>query len=153
MKLYGSWQNRIEENKQYCEKIEIGTGMTEYSYTDREAYEVIDVKDQKHVTVRLLDHVADGAPMTNLWKLVSNEENPTYEMTKRGNYWYYTTTVTADDVKRIETADERERLNGLIWLCNIGVDKNAVLEKGKVTKYRRANVSFGVADYYYDYEF
>lgn len=155
MKLYGSLNNRFEENKQYCDKIEVGTGMTEYSWSDRHAYEVVEVKDQKHVKVREYDHVMDGEPMTNSWKLVSNEENPVKTLVKRGNYWYYTTTVTADDVKKYddEAETESDRLNFIIWLCQLGVNKEEVLAKGKVTKYHRTNVSFGIADYYYDYEF
>ena len=57
---YGSLNNRLEENKQFCETIEVGTGMTEYSYSDRHAYEVIEVTDQKHVKVREYDHKAAG---------------------------------------------------------------------------------------------
>jgi len=152
-KFYGSLDNRFEENRQFCDTIEVGTGMTEYYWSDRHAYEVVEVKDQKHVKVREYDAKHVGDSYENKWELISNEENPVHEMTKRGNYWYYTTTVTADDVKKIEEAEGDERINGLLWLCNVGVDKNVVLEKGKVTKYHRANVSFGKADYYYDYEF
>ena len=46
-----------------------------------------------------------------------------------------------------------KRINGQLWLCHNGIEADKVLEKGKVTKYHRTNVSFGVADYYYDYEF
>jgi hypothetical protein len=49
--------------------------------------------------------------------------------------------------------DADKRINGQLWLCHNDIDSTKVLEKGKVTKYHRANVSFGVADYYYDYEF
>ena len=65
---YGSLNNRLEENRMFCEQIEVGTGMTEYHYSDRDAYEVVAVKDQKHVTVRKYDHrhVGDCA-MDNNW--------------------------------------------------------------------------------------
>ena len=152
-RFYGSLDNRFEENRQFCDTIEIGTGMTEYYWSDRHAYEVVEVKDQKHVKVRKYDVKHVGDSYENKWELISNEENPVREMTKRGNYWYYTTTVTADDVKKIEEAEGDERINGLLWLCHNGIDKNTVLEKGKLTKYHKANVSFGKADYYYDYEF
>ena len=36
-KWYGSLNNRLEENRQFCEKIEVGTGVTEYMYSDRKA--------------------------------------------------------------------------------------------------------------------
>jgi hypothetical protein len=153
-KWYGSLNNRVDENKMYCDKIEVGTGMTEYSWSDRHAYEVTAVKDQKHVTVREYDHKHVGEEYTNNWELISNPENPELNITKRGNYWYWTVTVTADDVRAImNEQDADKRINGQLWLCHNDIDSTKVLEKGKVTKYHRANVSFGVADYYYDYEF
>ena len=154
MKWYGSINNRLEENRMFCDKIEVGTGVTEYFYSDCHAYEVVEVQDQKHVKIRQYDVKHVGEAYTNDWELISNEENPVQTLTKRGNYWYYTTTVTADDVRKLEEAEsEAERIDGLLWLCHIGVDKEVVLEKGKVTKYKRANVSFGKAEYYYDYSF
>ena len=153
-KWYGSVNNRINENRQFCDKIEVGTGMTEYLWSDSHAYEVTRVKDQKHVWVREYDVKHVGEPYTNNWELISNPENPEEYMTKRGNYWYRTVVITADDVKEIEArTNEAERVQGLLWLCHNDVNKEDVLAKGKVTKYHRENVSFGVADYYYDYEF
>ena len=149
MKLYGSLQNRLEENKMYCDEIKVGTGVTEYSYSDRHAYEVIEVKDQKHCTIRRLDHKHIGnGTMDNSWELISNENNPTYELTKRGNYWYFTVTVLADDFKGKEHDFE-----SMLWLCHQGIAMDDLMQKGKITKYHRANISFGHADYYYDYEF
>lgn len=101
-KLYGSLQNRMEENKQFCEEIVVGTGVTEYYYSDRDAYEVIEVIDQKHVTIRKYDHVhvGDGC-MDNNWKLVSNVDNPTYDLVKRGKYWYSVLSVTPEDAQKM----------------------------------------------------
>lgn len=146
---YGSITNRLEENRMFCEEIEIGTGLTEYDYSDRHPYEVVGVKDQKHVTVRGLDHkhIGDGC-MDNRWELVSNEENPERDLVKRGNYWYWTNTVTKDNIQGI---DEDMELRLRVVLA--GFDPERIKEKGKQTVYRRANVSFGVASYYYDYEF
>lgn len=150
---YGSLNNRIEENKMFCKEIEVGTGMTEYSYSDRHAYEVVYVKDQKHVEVRKLDAKHIGEAYSNNWELTSNENNPVYEMTKRGNYWYWTVTVTSDILKDLESEDAEKRLGTSLFLCHNNIDVEKLREKGKVTKYHRANVSFGKADYYYDYEF
>lgn len=145
---YGSLNNRLEENKMFCKEIEVGTGMTEYSYSDRHPYEVVEVKDQKHVKVRGLDHkhVGDGC-MDNNWELLSNENNSVRELTKRGNYWYWTTTVTKDILDKIDKIETR------LFLCQNNIDIDKLKEKGKITRYRRANVSFGVAQYYYDYSF
>ena len=154
MRLYGSLNNRFEENNMFCEEIKVGTGMTEYLWSDRHAYEVVEVKDQKHVKVREYDHKHIGEAYTNDWELISNEENAVRTLTKRGKYWYWTVTATAEDVKEImEETDANKKIDGQLWLCHNGFIANEVLKKGKATKYHRANVSFGVADYYYDYEF
>lgn len=118
MKWYGSVENRLEENKMYCKEIEVGTGMTKYSWSDRHAYEVVEVKNQQNVFVREYDAKGVGVPMSNEWELISNPNNPVHELKFRYNHWYWV--HTNRDGKKI---------------------------------YEKANVSFGVADYYYDYEF
>jgi hypothetical protein len=150
--LYGSLNNRIEENHQFCDKIEVGTGMTEYFYSDRHAYEVIEVRDQKHVTVREYDHKKVGdIPMSNDWELVSNQNNATMSLVKRGKYWYSETSLSPEEAKEIFEGNDIE---AKIWACQCGFDLQAIIESGKTKKhYRRRNVSFGVAKYYYDYEF
>lgn len=149
MKLYGNLMNRIGEDKQYCPTIEVGTGMTEYGWSDRHAYEVVEVRDQKHVTVRELDHEAKNpGAMDNEWVLISNPDAPLCDMVKVGDYWYWTSTLTAEELAKRED-DPRE----LLALAVGGWDLDKVRAKGKQTKRTRAKVSFGVADYYYDYEF
>lgn len=147
-KWYGSLQNRLEENKSYCEEITVGTGMTEYSWSDRHAYEVTRVIDQKHVYVREYDHrKKEGAEWySNSWELVSNPDRPELYITKRGNYWYWTTTLYAHELEGLD-------MRALMRLEVAGFDLDKVRTKGKQTKYTRVNVTFGVADYYYDYEF
>ena len=113
MKWYGNLTNRLMENVDTVEKIEVGTGMTEYLWSDRNAYEVVAVEDQKHITVRELGHEHIGEAYENKWRLFSDPKNPEEKMVRRGKYWYW----------------------------------------GHVAKETRANVSFGIADYYYDYEF
>lgn len=148
----GSLQNRLEEDRMFCKEIEIGTGVTEYSWSDREPYEVIEVRDQKHVTVRRLDHKPIGEPMSNDWELVSNENNPTRELERRGQYWYWTCTVTKEDyLSRPEVSDRGIPRD--LEFALAGFDVNKIIDNGKQTKRYRANVSFGVAQYYYDYEF
>ena len=102
-KWYGSLQNRIEENRQYVPTIEVGTGVTEYFYTDRTPYEVIAVTDQKHVTIRRLDHrpKPDMKPYTNDWDYFSNEKYPSIDLVKRGKYWYSVVTCSPDDAREI----------------------------------------------------
>ena len=149
-KWYGSLSNRLEEDRMYCDEIQIGTGVTEYSWSDRHAYEVIDVKDQKHVTVREYDHVHEGdGCMDNRWRLVSNPDNATRDLEKRGQYWYWTTTITAEDLEKLLADDDC----ALLRLAVGGWDADKIRSIGKQTKRWRAKVSFGVADYYYDYSF
>ena len=148
MEIYGNLINRLSENKTYCKEIAVGTGMTEYDFSDRYAYEVIDVKDQKHITVRLYDHIPAGAPMSNEWTLVSNEKNPTYNMVKRGKYWYFESVFDWNEWRGY-TNDT----NAMLYLAQNMIDIKELEEKGRIRRLRRANVSFGVADYYYDYSF
>lgn len=147
MKVYGNLMNRLEEDRQFCQQIEVGTGMTEYYWSDRDAYEVTRVIDQKHVYVREYDHKHIGEAYTNEWELVSNPDKPERLITKRGKYWYWTNTITAEEFNAIE--DQYERFQ----VCMVGFDPEKIAAKGKQTVYSRANVSFGVASYYYDYEF
>lgn len=147
-KWYGNIMNRIEEGKMFCDEIQVGTGMTEYDWSDRHAYEVIEVKDQKHVVVRELAHKHIGEAFENTWELYSDESKPCRSMERRGNTWYWTCTITADDIKDIDDDDDLR-----IRVIVSGFDIDKIREKGKQTKRHKANVSFGVADYYYDYSF
>lgn len=143
---YGSLNNRLEENKQFCKEIVVGTGVTEYYYSDRRAYEVVEVQDQKHVSIREYDHKAKGEPMSNSWELISNEENPVIKLVKRGDFWYRSVTASIEHVNS-------EDFNVKMWLLHNGFDIEKIRKSGKQTKYHKMNVSFGIADYYYDYSF
>lgn len=151
MKFYGSVNNRLEENKMYCNEIKVGTGMTEYYWSDRHAYEVVKVIDQKHIVVREYDHKHIGEAYENKWELVSNENNAEREMERRGDRWYWVSTLYAEDLNNIPNDNDGEITK--LHLRLAGYDLEKVAEKGKQTKRYRANVSFGTADYYYDYEF
>lgn len=152
---YGSINNRIEENKMFCDEIKVGTGMTEYSYSDRDAYEVVEVKDQKHVAVREYDHKLKGSAYSNDWELISNENNPVKWLTKRGNYWYWTVTIDKSVAERAtnESLSGDDRIEAMLFLGHNNLTPAYFETHDKATRYHRANVSFGVADYYYDYEF
>ena len=153
MRWYGSFNNRLEENRMFCDEIKVGTGMTEYMYSDRHAYEVVAVKDQKHVSVREYDVKHIGQAYENDWELISNEDKPVREMTKRGNYWYWTVNVDTSLLEELESGDATERLNIQLFMAHNNIDAETLRAKGKITRYHRANVSFGRTDYYYDYEF
>lgn len=151
MNFYGSLINRFEENKQFCDVIEVGMGVTEYNYSDREAYEVIAVKDQKHVSIRQYDHKLLGEAYSNDWELISNENNPVIELVKRGNYWYSVVEITPEEAKEIYESDN---FQWKLWAAHNDFDLQEIITSGKCKKkYHRKNVSFGKANYYYDYEF
>ena len=148
---FGSINNRLEENKQFCEEIKVGTGVTRYDWSDRHAYEVVEVIDQKHVKIREYDHKHIGEPMTNKWELISNEENPIITLTKRGKYWYTVCEITPEEAKEIFEGND---IDAKLWACHWGFNLPEIIEKGKSKKsYNRWNVSFGKAEYYFDYEF
>lgn len=136
---YGSLVNRLGENNSLCDEIKVGDGMTEYSYSDRRAYEVVKVANQNHVFVREFDHIPVGKPMSNEWELVSNSNNPIKELKKRYGHWNWVYEVTTESIKNAYLIDEKLY--------------NKVMENGSATAYRKANISFGTAQYYYDYEF
>lgn len=152
MKWYGSMQNRLEENRMFVDEIKVGTGVTEYSYSDRHPYEVIAVKDQKHVTIRRLDYKRidnNGMSEVQEYEYISNENNAEYECVKRGNYWYFVSTITREMVQDFDNWEVQKK----VWFALGGWDLEKIREKGKQTKYNKANISFGHAEYYYDYSF
>ena len=155
-KWYGSLNNRVDENRQFCDEIKVGTGMTEYFWSDRHAYEVVAVKDQKHVSVREYEHKRPDDKKdysySNDWVLVSNEKNPVIDLVKRGKYWYTVTSITPEEAKEILAKENN--LDERLWACHCGFDLQEIVASGKKkTTYHKRNVSFGVASYYYDYEF
>jgi len=52
---YGSVDNRLLENSRSADP-EVGMGVTECLWSDREPYEVIAVQDERHVTIRRLGY-------------------------------------------------------------------------------------------------
>ena len=155
-KWYGNIINRLEEDRMFCNQIEVGTGCTIYHWSDRDAYEVIEVKDQTHLRIRELDHKKEeGADWCeNRWILSSNPDNPEKEIVKRGKYWY--TVVTASPEYAREAIERRNNgdSDGILFFAMNGWNAEEIANSNRARhKYNRVNISFGKADYYYDYEF
>lgn len=161
MKWYGNLHNRLHENKDFTNgKIEVGTGVTYYSYSDRRPYEVVKVEDQTHVWIRALDAIGAGEAYSNLWVLKSNEDNAVIELKQRNGVWYRVCYYNKDTMmemakkdngwKTPESAYEYYKLMACLTLKQL-----EKLEAGVTVKqYKKfGNISFGVAEYYYDYEF
>lgn len=55
MEMYGSLQNRLMENAR-TPKLEIGMGVTECLWSDRHAWEIIAIKDDRHITIRRMGY-------------------------------------------------------------------------------------------------
>lgn len=103
------------EGERYTGPIMVGLGITEYIGSDCFAHEVVEVRDQKHITARKLDHEKrPGSPSySNDWNLISDDSIKPRELVKYGDIWFW-----------------------------------------KFGKRRiKANISFGRAEYYFDYEF
>lgn len=162
-KLYGNIYNRIGENKMYCDRIEVGTGVTEYQWSDRHPYEVVKVIDQTHIYIRELDHKLKGSAYSNDWELISNPSNPLIELKKHKNIWCQVLTYTKEKWQQ-EAQQQYEKgkvKSPQIWydyvscMANLTEKQRQKIEAGKTVKRLRkfGNISFGVAEYYYDYEF
>ena len=153
---YGSVINRIEENRDRVAEIKVGTPMTEYFWSDRNAYEVVEVTDQKHIKVRQYDvkPTKGSLPMSNEWDYISNPDNPVKPMVRRGKWWFYDNSFeTADVLKYLENATDMEKWSMEFKLAQNGLTKEDLQNRKVIHRYSKANVSFGVRDYYYDYEF
>lgn len=153
MKLYGNVNNRLLENKQFCDKIVVGTKATVFYWSDRHPYEVTAVQDEKHLTIREMGHKKrEGSiPMDNDWEVISDESKPEINIVKRNNKWYSVVSITPDEARRIlETGSIEEK----VWACNNNIDlQKAAESKRRIFRYHQMNISFGVASYYYDYSF
>lgn len=127
MKLYGSLSNRLDENGYYngtYNNIQVGTLCTEYLWSDRHAYEVVEVKDQKHIKIRRLKAIrTDNYGMSDLqhYDYERDETNPIKELQLFKSGWKEIRYSAWKDNKRL----------------------------GSV----KINISFGIADEYYDYSF
>lgn len=85
---YGSIDNRLMENSK-MPMPQVGMGATECFYTDRHPYEIIAVKDERHIVVRALDHKridTNGMSECQEYEYTSNPNNPTKNLflTKKG---------------------------------------------------------------------
>ena len=170
MRWYGSIDNRLEEGKSVPE-IKKDMDITMYYWSDRTCYYVTDVIDQKHIKVKRYWVCADrdlpGGPGCQNWKYFKsrNEENEylkQYGLGEDGTYpeeesedWYFRN----NKWKRAYTysLDKINSMEGDFFNWSIFTEREyAKIQSGEeVTKYStlEAPISFGVRDYYWDWEF
>lgn len=155
MKLYGNLTNRLEEGKMYCKEIEVGTRATIYMYSDRHAYEVIEVKE-KEIVIRKLDAVRvddNGMSDDQHYEYKSNEKNPKMTLVNKNGAWRE---VYIFNIKNFDNTQENMKsfyiARALSNLTEKQVEKfNAGLDVKKLGG--KVNISFGIADEYYDFSF
>ena len=84
---YGSLDNRIMENAKTPE-LAIGMGVTECLWSDRHAYEIIDIKDDRHITVRRMGHKCKDyyAGDWEVWSDETQTDIKTLFKTKSGHW-------------------------------------------------------------------
>lgn len=163
-KWYGNVNNRIEEGKNYTgREIRVGDDITMYHYSDRTCYYVTEVIDQTHIKVRrwytCADHSKEGGIGHQNWLYFrsmkemhdylsqfypypeSNFEETDSTWVYRYNKWMNEYVVKGGVLENPEPYSERERKS---------FEKNGFL---KVYSPLNGKVSFGVRDYYHDWEF
>lgn len=167
-KWYGSVNNRCEEGHKYCKTIEVGTGMTEYLWSDRHPYEVTRVISQEHVFVRPMDHERidkNGMSECQEYKYISNPSYNEIELKKyRGNWCIvhsFNKEKILNEVEEFFKSDKNfcrtkeKEFEFRISKANFTPKQRQDFENGKtICKYHMwKNISFGVMEYYYDFSF
>lgn len=86
--MYGNVINRVMEESKTPVPV-VGMGATECCWSDRHAYEVIAVRDEKHITVRRLTvNLKPGTDwLAQDWEYTSNPENPPVQLFKTAKGW------------------------------------------------------------------
>ena len=165
MKLYGSLNNRFEEGQQYVSEIKVGDGVTEYGYTDRYAYEVIEVINQNNIVIRKVDaNRIDNNGMSDCqnYEYKSNPNNRKIKLTKRNNVWFEVCEYSkekllkgAEEIKKdFKDNDAHKAYLYLKWMLHLTEKQYLNLEAGKIiNKYKKMNISVGVMNEYFDYSF
>lgn len=147
-KYYGSLTNRLEENQNLVKELKVGTLATEYLYSDRHAYEVTKVVSQENVFIRQLDTNRidnNGMSDSQIYEFKSNPNNVEKELKLTKYGWKEVIHYNLERYKKVLAA------------CGYCLWDNAIVEKVKngkeVKRYRKINITFGIADEHYDYSF
>lgn len=176
-KWYGSINNRIAEGVQYVKEIKVGDGLTEYLWSDRLAYEIVEVTDQEHIKVRRYNAVRidkNGMSECQDYRFDPDPESPIIELQLRKGIWNKVIRLSKSEVQRrakelldkekgvslTEYSDEKrleieenyiKAMSGIKW-TDASCRK---YDEGKeVVRYKKwPNIAIGIKDEYYDYTF
>jgi hypothetical protein len=137
MKLYGSVSNRLSEGRNNVGKRYVGEDITMYYWSDRDCYFITDVISDKEIRVKKYYVVAgeNGGIGCQDW-LYFKTQNEMNEYLNEHRGCDYNT----------DLPEPQSEL--WVYRYNSWWKKN----EGKYTKINQ-KLSFGVRDYYYDWEF
>ena len=189
MGLYGSLNNRIEENRNHLgREIKVGDDITMYFWSDRNCYFVTKVVSQKNIFVKKYNVCADqekeGGMGHQNWLYFKTakemndylrrfgkghegeiHENSETEWAFRYGHWYTVTRYNLEGYKKAlemgrkdcsHPEDEECVKRVSRYFFNVNDEElEKVLKGEEIVKYNRIKqgLTFGVRDYYYDWEF
>ena len=165
MRLYGCLSNRLEEGKTFVKEIKVGDGVTEYFYSDRKPYEVVEVINQKHIFIRTMDYKrldSNGMSDAQDYEYISNEKNPKIELVLRNNVWYKVNYINKavwkkrakEDTEKGYFKTEEGAYNYFRAMAGLTDKQYEKVDNGsEVKKYSKMNISIGVMQKYFDYTF
>ena len=146
-KWYGSVQNRIEEGKNYTNReLKAGDDITMYLWSDRRCYYITRVVDQKHIFVKPYEVVADREKEGGM-----GHQNWLYFKTIKECNDYLNKYGLGTKGEVYENAEQEWVFRYGHWYIKSDYWYDVKLEKPKYT--RLQPISFGVRDYYHDWEF
>lgn len=163
-KWYGNLTNRLEEGRQ-DKPISIGDDITMYLWSDRKCYYVCEVMNQKKIKVRpyyvCADHSKEGGAGHQNWMYFKLWDN-------------YNKYLSGFFPEHFNPEDHRDEPEPQIWVFRYGKwmqeyrheemehpefyskrEQDHFAKHGWYNTYHdlSGKVSFGVRDYYYDWEF
>ena len=171
MRVYGSLNNRFDENHYFngsYGNLQVGTLATRYYWSDRHAYEVTKVIDQEHVFVRQLRAIrTDDNGMSEIqdYRYESEPRHAEEEIKRKNGKWreviHYEPAYYAKKIAELAEHDritlQQARDMWAEWLSYKLTPNQTrkLLDEGKevIKLGGQVNISFGVADEYYDYSF
>lgn len=160
MKLYGNLTNRLEENKQYKD-LTVGTDITMYHWSDRTCYYVTKVIDAKHIFVKKYFVCADHDKATGMghqdWVYFKTlKEMHRYLVDHGFDAFEYDESCEAVEEEWVYRYNKWMR-KVIYTTENYCTDRElkSLHTNGYYVRYFNlsGNISIGVRDYFYDWEF
>ena len=165
-KWYGSIDNRLEEGQNFTgREIRVGDDITMYLWSDRDCYYVTEVTDQKRIKVRRYYHCADHSKPGGM-----GHQN--WLLFKTWDEWNdYLADYFPEHHAKGEHRDEPDPQTWVFrynkWMCEVRHDemkypgdyntreREHFQKRGWFNTYHdlSGKVSFGVAEYYHDWDF